>query len=221
MICQNMMPLLEGIKMADKIKISLTAGHILLGLFSLVVIAGFFSTTVAPSIITQEEPNSANMQQKDQEAGEDSRFSRADLMFMNMMIIHHDQAIEMAELAENRTDNDKVLSLSQNISEAQRYENRKMAEWLNSVGLNRPTRGHRMAGMAAQEEMMQLEQSRGKEFDQLFSELMIEHHRGGIEMARAEVQNGRAEEVIELARGMVQVQQKEVGMMRQWQEEWS
>lgn len=207
--------------MADKIKISLTAGHILLGLFSLVVIAGFFSTTVAPSIITQEEPNSANMQQKDQEAGEDSRFSRADLMFMNMMIIHHDQAIEMAELAENRTDNDKVLSLSQNISEAQRYENRKMAEWLNSVGLNRPTRGHRMAGMAAQEEMMQLEQSRGKEFDQLFSELMIEHHRGGIEMARAEVQNGRAEEVIELARGMVQVQQKEVGMMRQWQEEWS
>ena len=150
-----------------------------------------------------------------------SEFNRADLMFMNMMIIHHDQAIEMAELAENRTENENILELSQNISQAQTSENQKMSEWLREAGFNRPTRGHRMAGMATQQEMNELRQSEGQEFDLLFSELMIEHHEGGIEMARAEVQNGKSEKVVELAQEMIDVQQEEVEKMEIWRNEWT
>jgi len=149
-----------------------------------------------------------------------SEFNRADLMFMNMMIIHHDQAIEMAELAENRTDNENILALSQNISEAQTEENQKMSEWLREAGFNRPTRGHRMAGMATQQEMDELRQSEGREFDLLFSELMIEHHEGGVQMAGAEVQNGKSEKVVELAQVMIDVQQREIEKMKDWREEW-
>jgi uncharacterized protein (DUF305 family) len=149
-----------------------------------------------------------------------SEFNRADLMFMNMMIIHHDQAIEMSELAENRTDNENILALSQNISEAQTEENRKMSEWLREAGFNRPKRGHRMAGMATQQEMNKLRQSEGQKFDLLFSELMIEHHRGGVQMARAEVQNGKSEKVRQLAQVMIDVQQREIEKMETWREEW-
>lgn len=165
------------------------------------------------SYMALEAPN------QPQEQG--SEFNRADLMFMNMMIVHHDQAIEMAELAENRTSNRNILDLSENISEAQRYENRKMSEWLREAGINPPTGGHRMAGMATRQEMNNLRQSEGREFDMLFSELMIEHHQGGIQMARAEVQNGKSTKVKDLAGKMVRVQQEEVDKMQNWRNTWN
>lgn len=149
-----------------------------------------------------------------------NEFNRTDLMFMNMMIIHHDQAIEMAELSSTRTDNENILELSRNISEAQKAENQQMSEWLRELGYQRPRDGHRMAGMATQQEMIQLRQSEGREFDLLFSELMIDHHQGGIQMAKAEVQNGGSEKVKELAQGMVDAQTKEVEKMEAWSAEW-
>ncbi|QKQ98382.1 DUF305 domain-containing protein [Candidatus Nanohaloarchaea archaeon] len=148
-------------------------------------------------------------------------FNRADLMFMNMMIIHHDQAIEMAELAPNRTDNENILELSRNISEAQRAENEQMAEWLRELGYQRPVRGHRMAGMASQEEMQRLKNSSGRGFDRLFSELMIRHHRGGIQMAQAFSRRGSYPELIQMEKQMIEAQQKEIQLMQEWQQNWN
>jgi len=143
-------------------------------------------------------------------------FNRADLMFMNMMIIHHDQAIRMAELAPNRTANEHVLGLAQNISAAQKRENEQMTSWLRSQGYQRPTRGHRMAGMASEAEMQRLEETEGEAFDHLFADLMIDHHEGGIQMARSEVRNGNHQELVSLAQDMVDVQTREVDLMRRW-----
>lgn len=151
----------------------------------------------------------------------DTGFNRADVMFMNMMIIHHDQAIEMAELAPNRTDNKNILELSRNISEAQKAENEQMAEWLRELGYQRPIRDHRMAGMASQEEMQRLENSSGREFDRLFSELMIRHHRGGIQMAQSFSQRGRNPELIEMEKGMVKAQTEEIEKMQRRRRNWT
>lgn len=146
----------------------------------------------------------------------DPSFNRADIMFMGMMIIHHDQAIEMAELATNRTTDDNVLALAQNISEAQREENKKMADWLRELGYNRPRDGHRMAGMASEAEMDQLRNSTGEEFDQLFARLMIAHHRGGIQMAQSFADRGRNQDLIELQEQMIATQQQEIDLMQDW-----
>lgn len=155
------------------------------------------------------------------EQSQNQEYNRADVMFMGMMIIHHDQAIQMAEMAPERTENENILALADNISEAQRSENEKMARWLEDLGMERPTDGHRMAGMASQTEIAQLRNSTGTEFDQLFAELMIEHHTGGIQMAQGVVENGRSEKVRDLAEQMITVQQQENEKMRQWQETWS
>lgn len=154
------------------------------------------------------------------ENNSDNGFNRADIMFMNMMIIHHDQAIEMAELAPNRTDNENILELSKNISEAQRAENKQMAEWLKELGYQRPRDGHRMAGMASRAQMQELSNSEGREFDKLFSELMITHHRGGIQMAQSFSQRGSHTELIEMERHMVTAQQNEIQMMQEWRQNW-
>lgn len=148
----------------------------------------------------------------------EEQFNRNDVMFMNMMIVHHDQAIKMSELAENRTDNENILELSRNISQAQKAENQQMTEWMRSLGFE-PGNHHPMAGMASREEMQQLRDSNGSEFNQLFAELMIEHHEGGIAMARNFRETGRHSELKQMQGQMIEAQQKEIAIMRKWQEE--
>ena len=165
---------------------------------------------VSAAIFGLEASNSPN-----REKGE-SQFNRADIMFLRMMIPHHEQAIEMAEMAPERTDNRKVLALAENISAVQRQENQQMAEWLTEVGIRSPERIRRMAGMATTQEIAELNQSKDQQFDKQFAELMIDHHNGGIHMANVAVQNGKSEKVRELAQGMIETQQKEISQMKEW-----
>ena len=152
---------------------------------------------------------------------DESVFNRADIMLMNMMIVHHEQAVEMSQLAPNRTKNENVLELARNISQAQQSEIDTMSSWLNDVGRQRPRgMGHRMAGMASPKEMNLLEQSTGDEFDGRFANLMIEHHKGGIGMAKREVQRGRNDELVSLAEDMVSVQRCEVNLIQGWLTDW-
>lgn len=163
-------------------------------------------------------PALLELSDREQSPSESSEFNRNDLMFMNMMIVHHDQAIEMAEMAENRTDNEKVLQLARNISEAQRAENQQMTEWMQKMGYE-PGAHHRMAGMASPQEMDALEDSEGAEFDRLFAELMIEHHKGGIDMARNFREVGKHSELRQMQTQMIETQQKEIEKMQKWQEQ--
>ena len=148
----------------------------------------------------------------------ETEFNRADIMFMNMMIVHHDQAIEMADLAENRTNNTKILNLSEDIFEAQTSENQQMNEWMQQLGYN-PGNHHKMAGMATEEEMNQLKNSKGTEFNQLFAELMIEHHEGGIAMAQNFKQSGQNQQLKEMQQQMIDAQKEEIDKMQKWQRE--
>lgn len=145
-------------------------------------------------------------------------FNRNDLAFMNMMIVHHEQAIEMAELSENRTDNEKILGLSDNISEVQTRENEQMKKWMRELGYS-PGNHHPMAGMASREEMQQLRDSNGSEYNKLLAELMIEHHEGGIAMAQNFYKSGKNAELREMQGQMIKAQQNEIEKMRRWQEE--
>jgi uncharacterized protein (DUF305 family) len=153
-----------------------------------------------------------------EERSESGEFNRADVMFMDMMIVHHDQAIEMAELAENRTNNGNILELSNNISRAQKAENQQMTNWMRSLGFE-PGNHRRMAGMASEQEMQQLKNSNGSEFNTLFAEMMTEHHEGGIEMAQHHYRAGRNPELKEMQQQMIETQQNEIEKMKKWQEE--
>ena len=125
---------------------------------------------------------------------ESSGYNSADVTFAQGMIPHHRQAVEMAALVTDRSASPEVKKLATAIEKAQNPEIRTMSGWLESWGEKVPGAGqgsghsghsgHGMAGMMSAEDMTRLEKSSGSAFDRAFLEMMIEHHRGAVEMAR-------------------------------------
>ena len=123
-------------------------------------------------------------------------YTKADVEFMQGMISHHAQAIAMAKLAPTRTTTRSIQVLAGRVINAQQDEIIIMQQWLADRLQPVPEpdpRGHKMImdgkehyhlmpGMLTAEQMKQLESARGQDFDRLFLELMIQHHRGAVDM---------------------------------------
>ncbi len=117
------------------------------------------------------------------------KFGEADVKFMQGMISHHAQALEMTELLVTRSDRDVMHQLAQRIEISQADEIKMMQEWLRSRGqeVTEVDAHHAhgamlMPGMLSIDEMDQLEKAQGVAFDRLFLELMVMHHRGALTM---------------------------------------
>lgn len=113
-------------------------------------------------------------------------YTEADVVFMQMMMGHHAQAVAMSDLAGTRQAGERVLALAQRIDISQRDEMALMSGWLRDRGQVVPDREQmqamRMPGMVSTEDMARLAAARGDAFDRLFLTLMIEHHLGAIRM---------------------------------------
>lgn len=138
-------------------------------------------------------------------------FNDADVMFAQMMIPHHEQAVEMAELAETRASDPEVVELAAQIKAAQDPEIDTMTGWLEAWG--EPTEmdhGMDMPGIMTDEEMAELEAAEGVEFDKVFVHHMIAHHQGAIEMAETEIADGQNADAKALASQIAESQTAEV-----------
>ena len=117
------------------------------------------------------------------------RSTAAEVSFMQRMIAHHAQALEMTALLAARTSREDMQLLGRRIHLSQADEIEMMREWLNARGVPLPD-GHGphshdgavMPGMLTAEEMRRLADATGREFDRLFLELMIKHHEGALLM---------------------------------------
>jgi uncharacterized protein (DUF305 family) len=130
-----------------------------------------------------------------------------------MMIPHHEQAIQMSELALLNTTNPEILALATEIKAAQGPEIEQMKSWGSSkMGSHA---GHMMdEGMLTDDEMAQLKEARGAEFDRLFLEGMIKHHQGAIQMADMIIDSVNEEAAL-LGKNIVDSQSAEIERMRQ------
>ena len=123
-------------------------------------------------------------------------YVEADVRFMQHMLVHHAQAVEMVELLKTRAASETVRRLGERIAQSQEAEMELMQEWLLSRGLPvsvpDPHAGHHghapdpnsplMAGMLSPAQMAQLAAASGPAFDRLFLEGMIRHHQGALDM---------------------------------------
>ena len=121
-------------------------------------------------------------------------YSAADVQFMQHMIIHHAQAVEMTALIESHTQNKELRSLGARISKSQSDEIDFMKRWLSARGQSvQPPMHHMpgmdmsshqmlMPGMLTPEQMDALRKARAEEFDRLFLTGMIQHHKGALDM---------------------------------------
>ncbi|WDZ90328.1 DUF305 domain-containing protein [Nocardiopsis sp. HUAS JQ3] len=156
-------------------------------------------------------PGSAEQPTAEQSAAE---FNDADVMFARMMIPHHEQAVEMSRLAEDRA-GEEVAALAAEIEAAQGPEIEQLRGMLDAWGVEPEGDGehHGMSGMMTEEQMAELERAEGEAFDTLFLELMIAHHRGAVQMAEDQLENGVDPEAGELAREVVDAQEAEIEEM--------
>ena len=147
--------------------------------------------------------------------------SAADAMFAQMMIPHHQQAVEMSMLAETRASSPKIKALATEIKGAQQPEIDQMTAWLEEWGI--PVMpmdeamsehgGHGMSGMLTDDQMQQLADANGPEFDRLFAEFMILHHEGAIDMAE-DVVDSKDPRVAALAAAIIKTQADEIAHMQ-------
>ena len=144
-----------------------------------------------PHIVQPGAPGEASRVVDAATAGDLSgvRHTAADVRFMQGMIGHHAQALEMAALVPSRTSREEMRLLAKRIEISQADEIEMMREWLTSRGESPPAEhGHHghgvelMPGMLTPEEMRQLAQASGAEFDRLFLRFMIKHHAGALVM---------------------------------------
>ena len=120
----------------------------------------------------------------------DASYSPDDVKFMQDMIPHHNQAVQMAALVADRTNRQELLDVAGRIDASQVDEIEFMQQWLGERGERVPDptahgamhTSHEMAGMASPEDMARLAQPEGTAFDRLFLELMITHHEGAVTM---------------------------------------
>jgi uncharacterized protein (DUF305 family) len=156
---------------------------------------------------------------------EDSEFNEADVMFMQGMIPHHEQAIKMAELIPGRSDSQELCDLGPEIIDVQQAEIEQLHEWLSEAGVDDPEEHEmdheEMDGMLTEEDFQELRESEGQEFDCLFAEHMIAHHDGAIMMSEHVLEEGESGRVADLADEIIDVQQEEIEMMECWKDQWN
>ena len=117
-------------------------------------------------------------------------YSPDDITFMQDMIPHHNQAVQMAELVGDRTNRQELVDVAGRIDASQVDEIDFMQQWLRERGEGVPDptahdamhTSHKMAGMASPDQMADLAQAEGTAFDRMFLELMITHHEGAVKM---------------------------------------
>ncbi len=120
----------------------------------------------------------------------DTSHTHDDVRFMQDMIPHHHQALQMSALVADRTNRPEVVEAAGRIEKSQQDEIEFMQKWLSERSETVPDPSahgamhtdHEMAGMATPEQMAELAATEGTAFDRLFLELMIAHHEGAVEM---------------------------------------
>lgn len=142
-----------------------------------------------------------------------SVFSGADIMFAQMMIPHHQQAVDMGTLAETRALNPQVKDLAAKIKSEQAPEIIQMKGWLADANASMDM-GHDMGmgGMLSDADMQALAAAKGAEFDKLFLEGMIAHHEGAIHMAQMVVDSNNAEAAA-LGKAIIESQTAQIKFM--------
>jgi uncharacterized protein (DUF305 family) len=146
-----------------------------------------------PRVVQPGAPGEESRELSEEELAdiEAPRHTDADVRFMQDMILHHRQALEMTALVEDRTESDDIPLLASRITISQEAEIELMEQWLDDraeevpddgAGRGQHDHGGLMPGMLTDDQLQELSRARGSAFDRLFLERMITHHQGALRM---------------------------------------
>jgi uncharacterized protein (DUF305 family) len=144
----------------------------------------------------------------------------ADIAFVRDMVVHHGQAVELADLAPDRARRSDVKGIADRIADVQRPEIDVLNRWLEQHDLPKVDPGGHgaahagMPGMASADEVQALREARGAAFDSMFLRLMVAHHEGALTMVEEVRKHGVHVRVQEIADDVAVTQADEIHRMR-------
>jgi uncharacterized protein (DUF305 family) len=189
------------------------------------ILAALATALFLSSCTSQESGNASDghtehQHSETQDSAGQAAHNADDVAFAREMMPHHKQALELTDLARDRSTDPALLELAAGIAAVQGPEMGQLADMLRGWGENPDAdMGHgahsSMPGMVDDATLTRLRSLNGKEFDTLWLESMISHHQGAVEMAKAELANGQDAAAKEMAQHIVDTQQAEIDQMRQ------
>ena len=159
-------------------------------------------------------------------------YTQDDLMFLTMMIMHHQQALEMAALVPSRSHREEFVRFARYVDGAQRAEIDQMQALLQAAaerGLKAPHHDMHgdppMNGMLSRAQMAALAAAKGPEFERLWLQGMIYHHQGALDMAREQQERQFASHrepfgIDAMVDDMLNAQRMEINKMQTWLVQW-
>ena len=163
--------------------------HINIGRRSAVIIGAFILVAAGVISLSINKSDSDDMGGMSDHSGHmststNSNYTGADVMFLQMMIPHHQQAIDISNLAMKVSKDAELLALAKKIAADQAAEITQMKAWLKDAGASEDP-GHAMdgmGGMLTDADLATLKAATGKDFDILWLKGMTGHHDGAVHM---------------------------------------
>lgn len=180
----------------------------------------------AAPVVQLGAPGESNttLSPEEAESIDDPAYTAADVAFVQGMIPHHQQALEMTALVGDRADDPDLRTIAERIEVSQVAEIEQLEGWLTARGesvsgmhAGHGDGEHGMPGMLTPQEMTRLERASGRRFDELFLLGMIRHHEGAVLMVESlltEGEGGQESEVFQLAGHIGSDQQVEIAVMK-------
>lgn len=197
----------------------------------LIVAAAAAVSVLSLAACSPEDSNDGDPTSSSSSANEAGDHNAADVEFAQEMIPHHAQALRMVVMTEHRNGLDPAFrELTEDIRAAQAPEIDSMTQWLQTWGEDVPDIPERyggghgsggmdmhsgMPGMMGEEDFDALDGAGSSTFENMWLQMMIEHHEGAIEMAQEEQEGGEYPPAIELAEQIEKDQEREIQTMRQ------
>ena len=165
-------------------------------------ITTIFIAILALSLSGCASASNKGMDHAGHSSGASSDLSSDDVMFLQMMIPHHQQAIDISDLALTKSADSELLALAKNIRDEQGAEIMKMKAWLEEANASSHSDSNSMDGMLSDAELAALDKASGKSFDVLWLKAMTGHHTGAIDMATM-IENAKSAEIKSFGEGIV------------------
>jgi uncharacterized protein (DUF305 family) len=187
------------------------------GIFSVIILA--LVVTIAAMAFGSDRHDELpgmhrdGMHQDDESSS--STLSGADVMFLQMMIPHHQQAIDISELAIATSKDAELVALATVIRDGQAGEIVQMKDWLVQVGadIEMGHMGHDMGGMLSDTELSALKGSKGSAFDRLWLEGMTNHHDGALHMTTM-ISDAQDPKIKQFGQKIIEVQSAQIAQMK-------
>ncbi len=182
-------------------------------------------TMTANSSNTSAMPGMSGMDHSTMQSSPNAASAPYDLQFIDTMISHHQEAINMAHPAETKAQHAELKEMARNIIRDQEREISQMKQWREqwfkdkpqAMNMEMPGMMNSMKGM----DMRLLNAASGNSFDLVFLDMMKPHHQGAITMAREALTRAEHPEIKRIAQQIIRAQESEIEMMNKWNAEWS